>query len=382
MSMARTHEQVLLADGAAQLLAQHWRFEQRRAAPAQRSAALRTLWRHAAQLGWAGIGLPEQFGGAGGLAESIIVLEALGRALVPLPFCASVVLGGHAVATLGTARQQQAILPDLAQGRMTLAVALHEPGAGPDPADVATSARRADGHWVLSGRKLVLLDGAEADQVLVVARMSGERRDRFGLGLFLLPAGTDGLAIHRYRTFDGGDAADLALDRARLSDDALLGASDEAWPHVALLADRAIVALCGEAVGVMGAALEITLDYVRTRQQFGRAIGGFQVVQHRLADAYVAVEEARSLLAAAVEAFDAGDAARRRLVSAAKVQIGRSGRLVGEEAIQLHGGIGMTEDYRIGHHYKRLVAIDSLFGDADHHLGLLADGLVARPGSQ
>jgi alkylation response protein AidB-like acyl-CoA dehydrogenase len=218
-----------------------------------------------------------------------------------------------------------------------------------------------------------VLHGDSADTFVVSARLSGERRNHAGLGLFLVDAKAEGVSRRGYPTLDGQRAAEVTFANARVEPDAVVGEPGNAFPLIERVADIAIAALCAEAVGCMTAMQELTVEYLKTRRQFGMPIGNFQVLQHRCADMLIALEQARSMaMLAAMMAEEQDAAERRRAISAAKVQIGRSGRLIGKEAVQLHGGIGMTDEYKVGHYFKRVTVIDTLFGDADHHLGILA----------
>ena len=262
---------------------------------------------------------------------------------------------------------------------MLLAFAHAERQARYDLADVATSAKRDGSGYIIDGQKSLVLNGDAADKLIVSARVAGNRRDRDGLALFIVDAGAPGVTRRDYATIDGLRAADVTLANVKVGADAVLGDAGKAFPVIARVADEAVAALAAEAVGAMAAMHELTLEYLRTRKQFGVPIGSFQVLQHRAVDMFVALEQARSMAMLATMMTGEPDAReRRKAISAAKVQIGRSGRIVGQGAIQLHGGIGMTMEYKVGHYFKRVTAIDSTFGDADHHLGLLAksDGLV------
>jgi alkylation response protein AidB-like acyl-CoA dehydrogenase len=243
-----------------------------------------------------------------------------------------------------------------------------------------TSARKDGTGFVLEGAKSLVLNGDAADKLVVSARLSGGQRERDGIALFLVDAAADGVTRRGYPTVDGLRAAEITLSRVRVAADAVIGEPGDAFTLIERVVGGAIAALAAEAVGAMAAMHELTVDYLKTRKQFGVPIGNFQVLQHRAADMLIALEEARSLALLATMIVDEPNATeRRKAIAAAKVQIGRSGRIVGQGAIQLHGGIGMTMEYKVGHYFKRVTMIDSLFGDADHHLAALArmGGLVA-----
>jgi pimeloyl-CoA dehydrogenase small subunit len=330
------------------------------------------VWNQYAELGLLGLPFEEKLGGfGGGAVETMIVMEAFGRGLVLEPYFATVILGGGLLRRAGSDALRAALVPRINAGKLKLAFAHVERQSRYDLADVATEARKDAGGYVLDGAKSVVLHGDCADKLLVTARVTGGRRDRNGVGLFLVDADAAGVTRRGYATQDGLRAAELTLSGVRVAADAVLG--DNALPAIEHVVDEAIAALCAEAVGTMQAMHEATLEYLKTRKQFGRPIGSFQVLQHRSVDMLVALEQARSMaMFAAVMANEADPVERRRAIAAAKAQIGRSGKLIGQEAIQLHGGIGMTMEYKVGHHFKRMTMIDMLFGDADAHLQTLA----------
>jgi pimeloyl-CoA dehydrogenase small subunit len=371
MDFDLTDEQRLLKDSVDRLVADQYQFEQRKKYSVEPDGWSTTVWQQYAELGLLGLPFAETYGGfGGGPVETMIVMEAFGRGLVLEPYFATVILGGGLIRRGASAAQQQALLPQVTQGKLKLAFAHVERQSRYDLADVSTKAVQNGGTWLLDGAKSVVLHGDCADRLLVTARVSGGRRDRAGIGLFLVDANGSGVSRRGYPTQDGLRAAELTLSGARGEP---VGDVGNALPVVEHVVDEAIAALCAEAVGTMQAMHETTLEYLKTRQQFGRPIGQFQVLQHRSVDMLVALEQARSMaMFAAVMAAEDDATERRRSIAAAKVQIGRSGRHVGQEAIQLHGGIGMTMEYKIGHYFKRMTMIDKMFGDADTHLAALA----------
>ena len=374
MDFDLSDEQQLLKDSVERLIAGRYGFEQRMKYQLEPQGWSRALWSQYAELGLLGLPFGEEHGGfGGGPVETMIVMEAFGRGSCSSPIFATVVMGGGLLHAAASPEQQAALLPRVAAGEMLLAFAHVERQSRYDLADVATTARREGDAWRLDGGKGVVLHGDCADAILVTARVSGGRRDRDGIGLFLVNANAEGLARRGYPTQDGLRAAEIELSGVRVGADGVLGPPGKALPAIERAVDRALAALCGEAVGVMASMHELTLDYLKTRKQFGRAIGEFQVLQHRAADMYVALEQARSMALFATMMAAEDDAAERRpAIAAAKVQIGRSGRKIGQEAIQLHGGIGMTMEYQVGHLFKRMTMIDVLFGDADAQLAELA----------
>jgi pimeloyl-CoA dehydrogenase small subunit len=380
MDFDLSEEQRLLKDSVERLLADRYQFEQRKAHGGSPEGWSRELWAQYAELGLLGLPFAEEEGGfGGGPVETMIVMEAFGRALVLEPYLATVILVGGLLRHGGSAAQRKELVPAIAEGRLTLAFAHGERQARYDLADVATSARRDGAGWVIEGEKSLVLQGDSADRLVVSARVAGNRRDRDGLALFLVDAKSPGVSRRGYPTQDGMRAAEVSLASVRVGAEAAIGEPGAALPLIERVADEAIAALSAEAVGAMSALHELTIDYLKTRQQFGTPIGRFQALQHRAVDMLIEVEQARSMaMLATMMAAEADAAERAKAIAAAKVQIGRSGRLVGQQATQLHGGIGMTIEYKGGHYFKRLAMIDLLFGDADHHLRRLAaaGGLV------
>jgi pimeloyl-CoA dehydrogenase small subunit len=374
MDFELSEEQRLLQESVGRMLAGAYDRGKRKRYAGEPSGFSRTLWQKYAELGLLGLPFDEQHGGIGGSAvETMIVMENFGRVLALEPYLATVILGGGFVRLGGSDAVQSAILPKIASGETLLAFAHAERQARYDLADITTTARQDGSHVILDGEKTLVLNGDSADQFIVSARLSGSRRDPSGIGLFLVDAIAAGVTRRGYPSIDGRRAAEISLAGVRVAADAVIGEPGTAFALIQRVTDHAIAALCAEAVGAMDALHESTVEYLKSRKQFGVPIGNFQVLQHRAAEMLIALEQARSMaLFAAMMADDADPAARRQALSAAKVQIGRSGRFIGQQAIQLHGGIGMTMEYDAGHYFKRLTAIDTLFGDADHHLALLA----------
>jgi len=381
MDFDLSDEQRLLKDSVTRLIADAYDFEQRKAYAKEPLGYSAARWAQYAELGLLGLPFAEGEGGIGGTpVETMIVMEAFGRGLVLEPYLATVVLGGGLLRFAGSTAQRQEMIPAIAGGTLRLAFAHGERQARYDLADVAVTATpAASGGYVLSGAKGVVLHGDTADRLIVSARTAGGQRERDGISLFLVDPKAAGVAVQGYPTVDGLRAAEVTFRDVRLGPEALLGPRDHALPIIERAVDLAIAATVAEAVGAMSVMHELTVEYLKTRRQFGVAIGSFQALQHRAVDMLVALEQARSmtmLAAMMAEAPDAGE--RRRIIAAAKVQCGRSGKFVGQQAIQLHGGIGMTDEYKVGHYFKRVTMIDTLFGDADHHLAAVTEtgGLI------
>jgi pimeloyl-CoA dehydrogenase small subunit len=381
MDFALTEEQELLRHSVQRLFADHYAFDARKRYAQEPGGYSRALWARYAELGLLGLPFAEEHGGsAGGPVETMIVMEEVGRALALEPYLSTVVLAGGLL-RLGSGKALCAdLVPKIAGGDLMLAFAHAERQSRYDLADVAASARREGAGYVLDGAKSLVLHGDSAGKFIVSARLSGGQRDRDGLALFVVDAAAKGVSTRGYGTVDGLRAAEVTLAGVRVDAGAAIGEPGKAYPLIERVVDTAIAALAAEAVGAMTAMHEQTVDYMKTRKQFGVTIGSFQALQHRAAEMLVALEQARSMaMLATMMAAEENVRERRQAVSAAKVQIGRSARIVGHGAIQIHGGIGMTMEAKVGHYFKRVTTIDATFGDADYHLGLLAEsgGLVA-----
>jgi alkylation response protein AidB-like acyl-CoA dehydrogenase len=330
----------------------------------------RDLWREMAQLGWAGIVIPEQYGGAGlGYVDLMVVMEELGRGLMPEPMLSTVLLGANALLLGGSDAQKAAHLPKVAAGDELLALAQQEPRSRYELAHVETRAERAGDGWRLSGEKIQVLDGAAADHLVVSARTSGGARDASGVTLLLVPRGADGLGVERQHRVDARGAALVRLEGVEVGPAAVVGEVGQGAALLQRVVDRATIALTAEMLGAMTTAFEMTLEYLKTRQQFGKPIGSFQALKHRAARLFMELELARSLVMAAHEAVDAGksDAEIARLASMAKARLSDAFVLVANEAVQMHGGIGMTDEHDIGFFLKRARAAEIQFGDAVFH---------------
>ncbi len=381
MDFSLTEEQRLLRESVGRLLTDQYTFDARNRYSQEPGGWSRAMWKHYADLGLLGLPFGEQYGGsASGPVETMIVMEAIGRALALEPYLATVVLSGGILRLGGSEAMRAEHLPKIVRGELILAFAHAERQSRYDLANVAVTARRDGAGFVIDGVKSLVLLGDSADKFVVSARLAGGPRDRDGIGLFLIDAGSPGLSVRGYATVDGQRAAELVLSGVRIDAAGVIGLPDAAFPLIEQVVDTAMAAICAEAIGAMASMHELTIDYMKTRRQFGVPIGGFQVLQHRAADMLIALEQARSMAMLATMMSAEGDVReRRQAISAAKVQIGRSGRFIGQQAIQIHGGIGMTMEASIGHYFKRVTMIDALFGDADHHLGIVAEtgGLFA-----
>ena len=376
MDFDLTEEQRLLRDSVDRLLSDHYGFAARRGYLAEPEGHSKDMWGRYAELGLLGLPFAEEHGGFGGGAiETMLAMEAFGRVLALEPYLATVVLSGTALRLAANEAQQSAILPQIAEGRMTLAFAHGERQARYDLSDVLTTAKaNARGGWVLDGAKSVVVHGDNADRLIVSARISGERDDPDGISLFLVDASTNGVARRSYPMRDGTRAAEISLSGVEIGADGVLGEPGKALPVIERVVEAGIAAITAEAVGAMEAMHAMTLEYLKTRQQFGKPIGQNQALQHRSAEMLIALEQGRSMAMLAAMMVDEADAHERaHNISMAKVGVGQSARFVSQNAIQLHGGIGMTEEYAVGHYFRRCMVIEHLFGDTAHHLSRIAD---------
>lgn len=367
MHFEHTEDRRMLADTLDRFVAGQYGFDTRNAIAYGDVGMDTALWGRFAELGAIGALFPEDEGGFGGEGFDVaVVFEALGQGLVVEPFLGALMVG-RALAAAGTAAQKEHIA-HLIDGSTVAALAHDEPGSHYELARVATRAERSAGGWTLSGAKAVVLQGEQAQLLLVSARTSGAEDSEDGISLFLVPADAPGVARRGYSRIDGGRAAEVTFDNVPLGADALLGAEGQGFATLELAVGWGVLALCAEALGAMEVAKKSTLEYLQTRKQFGVAIGSFQALQHRMADLLLEVEQSRSAVINAAAAMDAERVVRERALSAAKCTLGRVGALVAEESIQMHGGIGMTWELPLSHYAKRLVMVDHQLGDEDHHL--------------
>jgi pimeloyl-CoA dehydrogenase small subunit len=369
MDLSLNDDQKMLKDSVDRFVREQYPFETRRKIAATNEGWSAANWAKFAELGWLGIPFAEDDGGLGwGMVELSVLMEAFGKGLVLEPYLATVVLGGGIIAKAGSAQQKQ-LLGSLIEGKTQLATAFFEAQARYNLADVKTTAKKEGAGYVISGNKGVVFNGPAADKIIVSARTSGGQRDAKGITLFLVEAKAKGITRRDYPTQDALRASEIAFDNVQVGADAVIGKLDEGLPVLEEAIDRATVAVCAEAVGCMDALNAATHEYLKTRTQFGVPIGKFQVLQHRMVDMFTAAQEARSLvLMATLKIDDPDPTVRRKAASACKVQIGKSGKIVGQGAVQLHGGMGVTDELSVSHYFKRLTMIDSIFGNQQHHL--------------
>jgi alkylation response protein AidB-like acyl-CoA dehydrogenase len=366
-------EQRLLGDSVGRFIAERYDFESRAAAMREPDGWSRSAWREMAEMGLLALPFAEEDGGfGGGGVETMVVMDALGRGLALEPYLSTVILAGGVLRQAGSEAQKAEVIPGIIAGESLMALAHHEPDMPRHGGSIRIAAERSDGGWMISGKKVAVLHGATADNFAVSAATSG------GTSLFLVPADAAGVSVRGRRGYDGIPVAEIIFDQVSVADDALIGGLGAGDAILAQVFEEAISALAAEAVGIMADTIDLTRDYLKTRVQFGVPIGSFQALQHRAVDMLIELELARSMAILAALSLNLPAEERRRNIAAAKVQIGRSGRFIGQQAVQLHGAIGLTAEYKVGHAFKRLTAIDALLGDAEHHLDQLAEagGLI------
>ncbi|PJG55182.1 pimeloyl-CoA dehydrogenase small subunit [Bradyrhizobium forestalis] len=366
MDIQFTEEQELLRSSVQRLLRDRYDFETRRKIVASEGGFSREQWDAFAELGLLAAPFSENAGGlGGGPLSTMIIMHEFGRHLVVEPFIETVVLAGGLIERVGTPEQQQSFISGIIDGSKIWTLAWAEKGSRFDLANVTTRARREGSGYVLSGAKTTVLAAPWADYLIVSARTSGEDRDRSGVSLFVVDRRAAGLDLQSFKTIDGRRAAEIGLREVRAQ---LLGLEGEGVAALEAGRDRAIGALCAEAVGAIGELNAATLDYSKTRKQFGTTIGSFQVLQHRMVDMFIAHQEALSLMQHFSLSLSAGDSGLSRLASGAKSKIGYAGKFVADQAVQLHGGMGMTDELNVGHYFKRISSINIQFGDPAFHV--------------
>jgi len=370
MDFSFTEEQSLLQDSVQRFVQNSYEFETRQKLVKTEEGFSRDNWSSFAELGWLALPFAEESGGFGGTAvETMIMMEEFGKGLVVEPYVTTVIMAGSIIEAGGSTVQKEGVLAEIMAGTKLAAVAYVEPQARFNLADVTTSAVASDDGYTLNGFKGVVLGGPSADVLVVPARTSGEQRDRDGITLFLVDASAEGISRRDYPTIDGGRASEVTINNVSVGAGDMLGEAGAGLGLLEVGINNGILAVCAEAVGAMEVLYKTTVEYCKTREQFGQPIGKFQVLQHRMVDMFMEHEQAKSLLyMAAIRMSEDDDVAARKAISALKVQVGKGGRFVGQSAIQLHGGMGMTDELNVGHYFKRITAVETLFGNADFHL--------------
>ena len=369
MDFSYTEEQTLLRNSVSKYLADKYTFESWRKFTRGDAGRDPAHWAQFAELGLLAAPLPEAHGGlGGGTVDASVVMEEFGKALVVEPYVPTVVIGGGFLKHGGNDAQKSEWLNKIATGETIMAFAFAEPKGRYNLADLSTAAKKQGSNYVLSGQKAVVIAAPWADQLIVTARTAGGQRDSKGVSVFLVDKKAKGVATRDYPTVDGLRASEITFENVEVPAANLIGEADNGLPLVERVVDEAIAATCAEATGCMQVLVDTTVAYSKQRKQFGVPIGKFQVLQHRMVDMFVNYEQSVSITLMVTLKLDAGEAERAKAASAAKVTIGKAGRYVGQQAVQIHGGMGMTDELNVGHYFKRLTMIDALYGNTDHHL--------------
>ncbi len=373
MDFSLNEVQGMLADSIEKFIDNEYAFDTRQKYAASEAGFSADVWNTFAELGWTTVPFSEDDGGFNGdQIDVMVMMQRFGRGLLVEPYLANIVLAGGILKRVGSAAQKQQWLQAIMSGELQATLAFTEPQARYDIANIATTAAANGADWVLNGQKGLVFNGGTSDLIIVPARTSGKQDDDSGITLFAVPADTAGLSINAYHTVDGLRAADLTLSDVRVSGDAVLGGIDDGFAALDETVDDATLAICAEAVGILQVLKDKTVEFSKSRSQFGVPIGSFQALQHRMVDMLTVCEQAQSLLLWATMTVAEGGAEAKRAVSSIKYLVGTSGQTLGEEAVQLHGGMGVTWDLDVAHYFKRLTAISQLFGNADWHLDKLA----------
>ena len=370
MDFSFSDEQTLLQESVSRFITNDYGFESRQKHSRSDAGYSLENWQTFAELGWLGVPFSENHGGfGGGAVETLLMMEEFGKGLVVEPYLATVVACGSALNGFGSEDQKSSFIPEIIDGSKLWALAFAEPQGRFNLADLTTTATASNGSYLLSGHKSVVINGPNANFFIVSVRTSGEQRDETGVSLFIIPSDAKGLSRRDYPTVDGQRASELILDNVELDEASRLGEEGQGLNILQQAIDFATLAIGSEAVGCMEVLYKDTVEYCKNREQFGQPIGKFQVLQHRMVDMFMEHEQSKSLMFMAAMRWDEGYGAEaQKAVSAFKVQVGKSGKFVGQSAVQLHGGMGMTDELNIGHYFKRLTIIDTMFGNVDHHL--------------
>lgn len=368
-----TEEQTMIRDSLARLIKDQYDFDTRRKVVASKEGWRPKMWAQFAELGLLAAPFSEEDGGlGGGPIDAMVVMEEFGKGLVVEPFLQTVVVGGGFLKRATEGQKAEHLAPMIA-GERVFAFAYAEPKGRYNLADLETTAKKDGAGWKISGHKAVVVGAPWASHLIVTARTAGGRRDTRGIGVFIVAKDAKGVTTRDYPTVDGRRASEVHFDNVAVGADAVIGDAENGLPLIERVTDEAIAAVCAEACGAMKVAQTMTVEYSRQRKQFGTPIGKFQVLQHKMVDMFMEAEQSVSMTYMATLKLDEDDVTRKKAASAAKVRIGQAGRFVGQNAIQIHGGMGMTDELAIGHYFKRLTIIDSEFGNVDHHLKRYTD---------
>ena len=369
MDFTFNEEQGLIKGQVEQFIQRDYDWETRQSFILNDSGFSQKNWKTFAELGWLGISLSEESGGFGGSAiDTMIVMEEFGKGLVLEPFLETVVMCAGLIDSTGNSEQKKEILSEVVEGRMQLALAYAEPQSRFNLADVMTEAKQDGDNFILNGFKSVVMNGPNANQIIISARTSGDQRDELGISLFAVEAESSGLSLRNYQTVDNRRASELTLESVTVPSSSLVGELNQGFKELDSSIDRAILAISAEAVGAMEILYKTTVEYTKTREQFGTPIGKFQVLQHRMVDMFMEYEQCKSLLYMATMKHDEASSDAKKAISGLKYQVGNATKFVGQQAVQLHGGMGVTDELNVGHYFKRLTTIGTIFGNSDYHL--------------
>ena len=326
-------------------------------------------WSSMAELGWLGLAFEEQDGGFGGnQIDTLVLMEQFGKGLVLEPFLANIVLGGGAIKRGASQAIKDSIIPGIMDGSMHVTLAYAEEQSRFDIEDVATSAREEDGNFIINGKKSMVLNAESADRIVVVVRTSGSQVDEDGISLFIVDATSEGIQRENFPTVDGLRASEVTFENVKVPSENLIGEKDKGFEILQAVVNDAILALAAEAVGAMEVLYKDTVEYTQQREQFDHALSDFQVLQHRMVDMFMEYEQCKSLLYMATMKHEEGSADAKKAISGLKYQVGKAGRFIGQQAVQLHGGMGVTDELNVGHYFKRLTTVGTIFGNSDYHL--------------
>lgn len=369
MDFTFNEEQSLIQDQVDQFVQKEYDWETRQSLSNSELGFGEDNWKKFAELGWLGISVSEDSGGFGGSAiESMLIMEAFGKGLVVEPFLETVIMAGGLIDDHGSDQQKSSFLEPAIAGEMHLALAYAEPQSRFNLSDIVTEAKADGDNFIINGYKSVVMNGPSADQIIVSARTSGTQLDEKGISLFIIDANASGLDKTNYKTVDGRRASDLTFENVSVSKENLIGDQDKGFEILDSAIDKAILAISAEAVGAMEVLYKTTVEYTKTREQFGTAIGKFQVLQHRMVDMFMEYEQCKSLLYMATMKHEEKAEDAKKAISGLKYQVGKAGKFIGQQAVQLHGGMGVTDELNVGHYFKRLTTVGTIFGNTDYHL--------------
>ena len=369
MDFTFNEEQTLIQDQVDQFVQKEYDWETRQSLSNSDLGFGESNWQKFAELGWLGISVSEDSGGFGGSAiESMLIMEAFGKGLVVEPFLETMIMAGSLIDDYGSDEQKSSILEPAISGEMHLALAYAEPQSRFNLSDVVTEAKAEGENYILNGYKSVVMNGPSADKIIISARTSSSQLDENGITLFIVDSDSKGLSKTNYKTVDGRRASDLTIENVSVSKDNIIGNLDSGFEILDSAIDKAILAISAEAVGAMEVLYKTTVEYTKTREQFGTPIGKFQVLQHRMVDMFMEYEQCKSLLYMATMKHEEGASDAKKAISGLKYQVGKAGKFIGQQAVQLHGGMGVTDELNVGHYFKRLTTVGTIFGNTDYHL--------------